>query len=167
MRKIKTKNECNIVTDGSIVYYISTLHSHTFVQLYNMSIANLCQMSDIVIDMDKNSIIKLRWNIQDVVEAYLDEQNTSKPKFTGTDVCISDFLQVQKLKADTLAYAAGIDGQYHDGGASEIRRECTMYEAGMNRTVPKIWELLVKQMADLNDPEYQKYLELKKKFEPC
>lgn len=56
---------------------------------------------------------------------------------------------------------AGFSGAYDDGGATRLRDAVKYYKYGCEMIVPPEW----KQYLIKLDPEYEKYLELKKKFE--
>lgn len=56
---------------------------------------------------------------------------------------------------------AGYEGGMNDGGASRLREQVKFFMYGFNLVVPPEWREFQVQL----DPEYQKYLELKKKFE--
>jgi hypothetical protein len=60
---------------------------------------------------------------------------------------------------------AGYSGSYDDGGARMLEEKVEAWEAGLNGTIPKCISNLHKEFSKTIDPEYQKYLELKKRFE--
>lgn len=62
---------------------------------------------------------------------------------------------------------AAFAGSHGDGGCAEIVRELTIWIDGQNGTAPSTGTLAVvnQQFIRDNDPDYQTYLELKKKFE--
>lgn len=74
---------------------------------------------------------------------------------------------ISKLReeADDVERNAAYGGAMHDGGASRMRAEVIAYEAGLKRTIPPFLEPFVKQIEREEDPEYSKFLELKRKFE--
>jgi hypothetical protein len=68
-------------------------------------------------------------------------------------------------KAQIKRLNAGYSGDGGDGGAREIENSIKIYKAGMEGTLPDVWIGYWKEFQMENDPEYAKYLELKKKFE--
>jgi len=60
---------------------------------------------------------------------------------------------------------ATYSGKSHDGGKNELLKQIECFQAGLNRKTPECWNAFTKQYNKENDPEYKKYLELKKKFE--
>lgn len=62
---------------------------------------------------------------------------------------------------------AAFAGSHGDGGCAEIVRELTVWVDGLNGYAPSTGTLAVvnQQFIRDNDPDYQTYLELKKKFE--
>ena len=67
--------------------------------------------------------------------------------------------------ADDLEMNAAYSGSMSDGGASRKRENLEFWLSGVRQDVPKQYAQLVKEFESKKDPEYQKYLELKKKFE--
>lgn len=67
--------------------------------------------------------------------------------------------------ADKIEKDCAYSGTMHDGGASRMRSEVIAYEAGLRRIIPSFLEPFVKQIEKEEDPEYSKFLELKRKFE--
>jgi len=82
----------------------------------------------------------------------------SKPKTRSE---MEQLIKIVKSAADNAEKNAAYGGQMNDGEASKIRTQAYFYEYGMELIMPKEWEEYEKEM----DPEYNKYLELKKKFE--
>jgi hypothetical protein len=68
-------------------------------------------------------------------------------------------------KAAERREAAGFNGAMHDGGAREIEAQIRIYEAGQKGVMPEAWVEFQREFDRATDPEYTKYLELKKKFE--
>lgn len=67
---------------------------------------------------------------------------------------------------------AGMAGSWNDNGASDFERQVKIYRHGMSHTIPEDWEKyetqarkILKKKSNESDPEYQRYLALKKKFE--
>lgn len=56
---------------------------------------------------------------------------------------------------------AAFNGGMNDGGAGRLREQVQFFIHGYNLSIPPEW----KKFKDQLDPEYQKYLQLKKKFE--
>lgn len=55
---------------------------------------------------------------------------------------------------------AGYGGRHDDGGASRLEDQVKFYNYGRAGAIPAEWKPYAKHL----DPDYQKYLELKKKF---
>lgn len=55
---------------------------------------------------------------------------------------------------------AGLEGGMHDGGSGRLRDQVKFFMYGYEMIIPPEW----KQYHNELDPEYEKYLELKKKF---
>lgn len=75
------------------------------------------------------------------------------------------FLNWLDEKADDLENIAAQSGAMHDGGAKHLRDLIDLYRSAINGEIPDIWKEYQKEFEKLNDPEYQTYLKLKKKFE--
>ena len=67
--------------------------------------------------------------------------------------------------ADDLEMNAAYSGSMSDGGASRKRENLEFWLSGIRQDVPKQYAQLADEFERKKDPEYQKYLELKKKFE--
>lgn len=67
--------------------------------------------------------------------------------------------------ADAVEKGAALGGSMDDGGATKMRDLANAYQSGLNRTVPDFLIPFIKEINRETDPEYQKYLKLKKKFE--
>ena len=52
-----------------------------------------------------------------------------------------------------------------DGGASEIEMKVTSFTNGWRRVIPEWLQTYVEQILNECDPDYEKYLELREKFE--
>ena len=76
----------------------------------------------------------------------------------------SQFLEFLLDKAKVLEDNAGYSGAHHDGGARELRNQVEIYISGQYNEMPEKWERYAKEFETKNDPEYQDYLRLKKKF---
>lgn len=77
----------------------------------------------------------------------------------------NDFFIFLRRKANTLREDAGYNGEQTDGGASALIQQVEIYEAAMSKTIPDCWRKDYADFVKQIDPEYTKYLELKKKFE--
>ena len=67
--------------------------------------------------------------------------------------------------ADNKRKNAAYSGDMGDGGAKMLEDQVDIYRAGMSGRIPPVWLEYHKEFTNVSDPEYQKYLELKKKFE--
>lgn len=81
---------------------------------------------------------------------------------------MASFIEHALRKAQTQRDNAGMSGSHHDGGASTIEGMITTWLDGAQGQLPSVYPLvdMHKQWVRESDPEYQKYLELKKRFEP-
>lgn len=73
---------------------------------------------------------------------------------------IYSLMEIVMKEATNREMSAAYGGERGDRGASILRGEVEMYKAGMEGRVPDSWKKYEKQL----DPEYKRYLELKKKF---
>jgi hypothetical protein len=69
-----------------------------------------------------------------------------------------------RVRAGNIANAAGQNGRADDGGARSLVLQCEAFEAGLGMKVPQNWKEEAAEMKRLDDPEYQEYKRLKKKF---
>lgn len=67
--------------------------------------------------------------------------------------------------ADDLEMNAAYSGSMSDGGASRKRENLEFWISGIRQEIPKQYAQLADEFERKKDPEYEKYLELKKKFE--
>lgn len=67
--------------------------------------------------------------------------------------------------ADDKELSAGLSGSYSDGGARLLRDEVEFYKMGRDGIVPPQWKIHISNFQREKDPDYTKYLELKRKFE--
>lgn len=67
--------------------------------------------------------------------------------------------------ADNLEMNAAYSGSMSDSGASRKRENLEFWISGIRQDVPKQYAQLSDEFERKKDPEYEKYLELKKKFE--
>jgi hypothetical protein len=79
------------------------------------------------------------------------------------------FIAYVRRIAEDKRQSAGYNGEWSDGGAGELEKMASCFEAGLIGAVPaclkKYYDEFEIQWAKDNDPEYKKYLELKKKFD--
>jgi len=75
------------------------------------------------------------------------------------------FLNFLLHKARRLRDDAGHSGAHDDGGAGALEREIAAYRAGMAKDVPSFWNTDLEQFLREKDPDYVKYLELRRRFE--
>ena len=73
---------------------------------------------------------------------------------------IDKLIEIVLTAAADARESAGYGGRMDDGGASRLEDQVKFYNYGRNGIVPPEWETYKKEL----DPEYQRYLELKKKF---
>jgi len=79
-------------------------------------------------------------------------------------ISIESILEAVLKSAEESRQSAAWSGSRDDGGASLAsltETKVNFYKMGMNRVIPKEWEGYLKKQ----DPEYDEYLRLKKKFE--
>jgi hypothetical protein len=63
-------------------------------------------------------------------------------------------------EAKNREMSAAYGGERGDGGARILRAQVEIFRAGLDGRIPDEWKSYEKQL----DPEYKRYLELKKKF---
>jgi mannose/cellobiose epimerase-like protein (N-acyl-D-glucosamine 2-epimerase family) len=87
------------------------------------------------------------------------------PRFTHA--LARDTAAEMRRKAEVVRRTAGANGCFGDGGAAATLREVEAFEAGMSNRWPNDeWCRTAAAIAQReSDPEYAKYLELKKRFE--
>lgn len=81
---------------------------------------------------------------------------------------IEEISKSVRAAAHDVRENAGLSGEYHDGGAGEMLNKLDAWLDGITfaRTgKTALYNHLVVEISRKTDPEYQKYLELKKKFE--
>lgn len=76
------------------------------------------------------------------------------------------FVEYALKQAQQKRDDAGFGGAMHDGGASDIEHALTSWIDGLQGRTPSCYPLfeLHKQFTVEADPDYAKYLELKKRF---
>jgi hypothetical protein len=85
----------------------------------------------------------------------MEKQNKVTPQFV-------EFLRrtVEQKRLD-----AGYSGSWGDNGASDLEVQIEIYFHGMVNSFPHQWDDYYKAYMKETDPEYEKYLELKERFE--
>ncbi len=79
-------------------------------------------------------------------------------------------IDVQALIKKMLAiaknrrYAAGMNGQWDDGGASDIEDQIAAFKAGLAGEVPKEWLEEAQKIKNEADPEWAEHQRLQAKF---
>ena len=66
--------------------------------------------------------------------------------------------------ADKAEDDAGHGGYHHDGGAARMRERIQAFYDGYNRTIPKFLEPYYTMAIQTQDPEWETYQRLRKKF---
>jgi hypothetical protein len=77
---------------------------------------------------------------------------------------ISKIIQLVLAEANSRRLDAGYGGRMDDGGASALETQVAYFNYGRTDTLPPEWIKFEKQAIAEADPDYKKYLELKKKF---
>ncbi len=77
----------------------------------------------------------------------------------------TEFMSYMYAQVKNLADDAGYSGEHHDGGSRALKDTIRAFEAGIRGVYPDTWDKYHKEFIVKSDPEYQKYLELKAKFE--
>lgn len=76
------------------------------------------------------------------------------------DVFIQRLIEKVLDDANCREQDSAFEGGMSDGGAGRLREQVRFYIYGRDGTIPSEWKIHEHKL----DPEYQKYLELKKKF---
>jgi hypothetical protein len=76
------------------------------------------------------------------------------------DKRIETIMQLVLSEADDKESSAAHSGGWGDGGAGTLKDQVRFYKLGMQGKMPEEW----KKYEVTLDPEYQKFLELEKKF---
>jgi hypothetical protein len=74
---------------------------------------------------------------------------------------IEQIIEAVLDEATKRSASSGYSGEMNDGGANELRMQVRFYRHGQRGSIPIEWSFARKVL----DPEYQTYLNLKKKFE--
>ena len=77
---------------------------------------------------------------------------------------INEIMELILKEAEQKRENAGYNGDYGDGGASQLEDQVKFFKLGWGQQFPPEWEKYKIQFNRENDPEYQKYLLLKDKF---
>ena len=67
-------------------------------------------------------------------------------------------------EAERLRDIAGASGAMDDGGAGSLESDLEMWLCGLRGDVPACWETDVQQIRNEQDPEWEEYQRLQKKF---
>lgn len=78
---------------------------------------------------------------------------------------IDKFLSFLERKHHKLQVDAGLNGDTYSPAAYRLRTELDAYQAARSGVLPESWKKDYSDFIKQQDPEYEKYLELKKKFE--
>ena len=68
-------------------------------------------------------------------------------------------------EADEIKEAAEYNGSMTDNGAGRMRKEVDFFWCGFHGVIPPDWKEFADQVKKNEDPEYQEYLRLQKKFQ--
>lgn len=68
-------------------------------------------------------------------------------------------------EVDEREKAAGYSGSWSDNGSQYTRDMVEYYRMGQAGMIPPEWEKFVNQVKKNEDPEYQEFLRLQKKFQ--
>lgn len=77
---------------------------------------------------------------------------------------LAEIMERVEMEADRVEENAAFGGESHDGGAAVLRDGVNMFRLGMNRRLPAAWLPFAEQIKQEQDPEWENYLRLKKKF---
>jgi len=83
------------------------------------------------------------------------------------------FLEFLKIEIDKeaakVSEEAALGGNHHDGGASKMRYNLSVYTMGLNKEIPDEWgkyyDSFKEDIRVSKDPEYAEFVRLKNKFE--
>lgn len=70
-----------------------------------------------------------------------------------------------KAKAEELRTGAAYAGSWGDNGAGDLLTKLQYWIAGLNGRIPEGFLGYAKEVEQISDPDWEKYQELKKKFE--
>ena len=78
---------------------------------------------------------------------------------------VKEIVRLVRKEANRLIISAASSGLPHDNGAKHLKELAEYWEAGFKGLIPDGFDPYLKQYKKTQDPDYSKYLELKKKFE--
>ena len=81
------------------------------------------------------------------------------------EIDINALITAMYKKAEDKKHLAGMNGEWHDGGADALVDQIEAFKCGMTGQVPNGWLEVSNQMKKEVDPDWAKYQKLKKKFE--
>jgi len=70
-----------------------------------------------------------------------------------------------KSEAHAAAESAAYNGSFGDNGAGALTHTLRIYYLGFRRELPEEWKKYEQDYLHSKDPDYRRYLELKRKFE--
>lgn len=79
------------------------------------------------------------------------------------DDMVTELVKQKMKEAEKKRLSAAYGGSWGDGGCSRTLDALRLFAYGWNHEVPPEWESIIKQKENERDPEYEKFLELKKK----
>jgi hypothetical protein len=77
---------------------------------------------------------------------------------------VNKIIVLVRREAANRRDSAGYSGRWDDGGASTLETQVEYFNYGRAGTLPPEWAKFALQVSNEADPEYAKYLELRKKF---
>jgi len=81
------------------------------------------------------------------------------------EIDIEALITAMYAKAEDMKKSAGLSGEWHDGGASDLVEQIESFKCGMTGQVPNNWLKVANQLQTEADPDWKRYQELKDKFE--
>lgn len=75
------------------------------------------------------------------------------------------FIRFVLTKAEDKRMATAMNGGWSDGGAQDLKDKIECFEAGLAGEIPACLKPLYEEFQKVSNPEYQTYIELRKKFE--
>ena len=80
------------------------------------------------------------------------------------EIDIEALIAAMYSKAADMKHSAGMNGEWHDGGASDLVEQIEAFKCGMTGQIPNGWLEVANQMKNEDDPDWETYQRLKKKF---
>lgn len=77
---------------------------------------------------------------------------------------IDDVIALVLKEAENCRTIVDYSGRWDDGGASLLKTQVEYFNYGRSGQLPPAWAKFAQQASNEADPEYVKYLELKKKL---